>query len=331
MDFISKQDYEIIELVQSEILKTLKELLETKHLYQSISFNYAPIQDLIDNPDRSFGLSTKKTYYQFEGAQTRVGQSSSETIDPITAEHKQKIQKATNEFRNEFWMFSTGISEENHAQLVGGIAGGPSEFDFILPDIQISCSHCKKIFPHNAGYRGQIQEFKPLSEIVDGIPHQTFMFPYQCQACKGEPLVFLVHRKGMKFTLTGRNHFETIQVPKAIPREEREFYSDAIAAYNTGNILAGLFMLRTTIEQYMRRILVITDRMSGEDLADQYLILLDKDFPKDRYPSLKKIYMELSKPIHEAEKDAKQFEKSKADIEKHFELLKLIPLKQQQS
>ncbi|MHB8789479.1 MAG: hypothetical protein ACYDBT_06320 [Desulfobulbaceae bacterium] len=155
---------------------------------------------------------------------------------------------------------------------------------------------------------------------------QTFIFPYHCQSCKKEPLVFLVHREGIKLTLTGRNHFETVQIPKTIPKEEAVYVSDAIAAYNTGNILAGLFLLRTSIEQYMRRLLATTGKKRGDELADEYARLLDDEFPK-RYPSLKVIYDELSASIHAADSNASQFEKSHKDIEKHFELLKHLPLK----
>jgi len=76
----------------------------------------------------------------------------------------------------------------------------------------------------------------------------------------------------------------------------------------------------------MRRILHEKSRKTGDELADAYAALLDVEFPK-RYPSLKTIYNELSAKIHGAEKDDDQFEKSRNDIEKHFELLKNLPLK----
>ena len=89
--------------------------------------------------------------------------------------------------------------------------------------------------------------------------------------------------------------------------------------------MAGLFLLRTTVEQYMRRLLGVTGKKTGDELADDYARLLDCEFPK-RYPSLKVIYNELSGSIHAADKNTMQFEKSKKDIEQHFELLRHFPL-----
>jgi len=125
----------------------------------------------------------------------------------------------------------------------------------------------------------------------------------------------------------GRNHIEDIEIPKYLPKNESKYYRDAVIAYNTGNILAGLFYLRTLIEQYMRRITNNTDKkITGEDLADEYAKLLDDEFPK-KFKTLKKIYEELCVPLHGAQDDSEQFEKSNQDILKHFDALRLFPLK----
>jgi len=157
---------------------------------------------------------------------------------------------------------------------------------------------------------------------------QTFFFPFQCQNCKGEPLVFMVRRVNLKIILVGRNHFEEAQIPKYLSKPESKFFRDSIVAYNTGNILAGLFYLRTFIEQYMRRVTQKYDvKISGEELGDEYARILADDFPAHRYKSLKKVYEELSVPLHNAEDSTEQYEISKSDIFNHFDQLRLIPLK----
>lgn len=230
--------------------------------------------------------------------------------------------------KSSFWSFDTDMNEVAKPLTVatGGL------FSLSLPTVMVNCVKCNNSqpLPHNSGYKGLNYDLPSVNSWLnkngDRIPCQTFLFPYQCQACKEEPLVFLVRREENKLTLCGRNHFESINIPDTIPRQESEFYSDAIVAYNTGNILAGTFMLRTTIEQYMRRVLNNYDRVSGDELADKYSKLLDDEFPK-KYTTLKTIYEELSIKIHKAEKDAVQFEKSLADINRHFDLLKIMPLK----
>jgi hypothetical protein len=117
-------------------------------------------------------------------------------------------------------------------------------------------------------------------------------------------------------------------VPKTIPKEERDYFSDAVVAANTGNVLAGLFLLRTTIEQYMRRILKVTGkrRIKGEELAEEYARYLPDNFPQ-RYPSMKVIYEELSVALHSADANSTLFEDTKEAIEGHFDLLKHFPLR----
>jgi len=137
----------------------------------------------------------------------------------------------------------------------------------------------------------------------------------------------MVRREGLKLTLVGRNHFEIPQVPNTLPKEEMNYFGEAVMAFNTGSVLAGLFMLRTTVEQYMRRVLDTREKLTGDDLADRYAQRLADDFPKERYPSFKTIYDELSACLHAADANEEQFLKSRAGIEKHFALLEHLPLK----
>jgi hypothetical protein len=316
------ENFKITDYIRSEIEEKIKMLLEVKHLYQSTMINVDPINKFIDEAEKSseylFDMSRLKDMQSLSHHAGRVNPQSK------PEKYKKKFRDEANSILNEFWVF---LSEYTPDPQVMGFSNSINPCEFVLSSIQIPCANCDAFQPvHHAGYRGQTQRFEPVSMKITGIPHQTFIFPYQCQACMGEPIIFMVHRKGLKLTLTGRSYFEKIHVSATIPKEESKFFQDAIAAYNTGNVLAGLFLLRTTIEQYMRRILSITDRKSGEDLSDEYSKLLPDDFPKDRCPSLKTIYEELSVPIHEAKKDEKQFEKSKGDIEKHFDLLRLVPL-----
>ena len=46
---------------------------------------------------------------------------------------------------------------------------------------------------------------------------------------------------------------------------------------------------------------------------------------------MKTIYEELSEKLHEAKEDSEQFEKSINDIERHFDQLRLLPLKELQT
>ena len=245
--------------------------------------------------------------------------------------HRQDIRDSAQAILDNYWKFSTDTWIQRLITSKEKLSDCGTHF--ILPTISVPCSQCDAILPaHNSGFLGQEQEMQTVSWLIPKNGHtticQTFVFPYHCQSCKGEPLIFLVHRTGTKLMLVGRNHFEEAQIPNTIPQQESKYFSDAIVAYNTGNILAGLFLLRTVVERHMRRILMVTEKKTGDELADDYACLLNEEFPKHRYPSLKVVYSELSVPLHAADDDAVQFVKSREDIEHHFDLLKHLPLKE---
>lgn len=317
---------EAMVLLRSEILRCVKELLETKHLYQVVRIDIAPIKKMLDE---EYNSPEVKNAEKLLGALNVLASGPLDNIvEDAIKKYRQKIDNTVDVILDNFWSFSTDAYD--HLVTASGGNVSKSITHFSLPTISVVCSQCDATLPaHNSGFRGLKQDIQTISWMVTKgdkqMPCQTFVFPYHCQSCKNEPLVFLVHREGGKLTITGRNHFETIQIPKTIPKEEVYYLSDAVAAHNTGNILAGLFLLRTTIEHYMRRLLASTGKKTGDELAEEYARLLDDEFPQ-KYPSLKVIYNELSACIHAADNNAQQFEKSRKDIERHFELLKHFPL-----
>lgn len=155
----------------------------------------------------------------------------------------------------------------------------------------------------------------------------------QCQSCKTEPLVFLIRRRGGKLTLAGRSRIENISAPAFLPKHVREFYSDAVIAFNSGKPLPGLFMLRVVIEQFWselerRRVFIVSDerdRLHADRLADAYNDILPPEF-RDRFPSLGKIYKDISERLHNATADTELFEKSEREIVQHFDARRVMKL-----
>jgi adenylate kinase len=76
----------------------------------------------------------------------------------------------------------------------------------------------------------------------------TRALSYQCQSCKGVPEVFLVRREHLKRTNAGRAPIEHVEVPKDIPKHVSRFFRGAIVAHQSGQTLAGIFLLQTLIE-----------------------------------------------------------------------------------
>ncbi len=329
---MNQLDPNIVNMLHDEIIQRIIELLEKKHLYQYVRIDTTNVEKLIDDVKESAVKEFKerrkasRVLGEHPGA---VSRSPEVIIKDYVQRRQQGMRHTTDFIMASPWSFTTDVF--NQPLAVSDMRHTSEEAThFVLPTVSVLCKKCDSIQPHNSGFRGQTQEFQAVSKTINKegiqVPVQTFVFPYECQKCKEEPLLFLVHREGSKLKLVGRNHFEKVQVPKTIPSEEKEYFSDAVVAYNTGNVLAGLFLLRTTIEQYMRRILEITDRKTGDELANEYAALLHDEFPQS-YPSMKTIYEELSIVLHNADANSTQFEKSKKDIENHFELLKFHPLK----
>jgi hypothetical protein len=113
---------------------------------------------------------------------------------------------------------------------------------------------------------------------------------------------------------------EEIEIPRYSPKQVGKFYRGAVLAFNCGAYLPAIFMLRTTIEQFMRLAISAGDKkMSGEELTDAYASSLDADF-NNRSQSLKPVYATLSDAIHAAKDDnAQLFEAEQRKVLAHFE------------
>jgi hypothetical protein len=92
-------------------------------------------------------------------------------------------------------------------------------------------------------------------------------------------------------------------------------------------------MLRVVIEQFWselerRHVLIVSDergQLHADQLADAYNDILPPDF-KDRFPSLGKIYKDISERLHNATADTELFEKAAADIVEHFDARRMFKL-----
>ena len=110
-----------------------------------------------------------------------------------------------------------------------------------------------------------------------------------------------------------------------IPKAEQWLLSGAIVAAQTGNVLAGLFYLRSFIEQFARRQTGLTGRVTGEEIFAAYQELLPENY-RAHMPSLGSWYEQLSVPIHAASADMSVFEEAKSDILEHFDFRRIYKL-----
>lgn len=276
--------------LSSKVDEAFRRLLETKHLYQS----YRLSRDAIKAAAISSESGNRESLLA--------------TIDSaLDAEWKALDEISRQEFER------------------GPVAAGtPPLVAFYVDSLKSSCATCQKVMPFNLIKSVELREGRTRGAASSEPRCQDFVFVYQCQGCRSVPDSFLVRRQGDKLTLCGRAPIEYVEVPPYVPKKVRKYYSGAVVAFQSGQVLPALFLLRVLIEQFVRgRLEKDSEANRNESLrADQaveaYGKALDEDF-RQRFPSLKDIYGDLSSAIHAAEESAEVFEDSLAKIEKHFD------------
>jgi hypothetical protein len=198
---------------------------------------------------------------------------------------------------------------------------------FETPDVKLFCQPCNRIEAFNSISSEDFfqRESRPRFSMISGQRVQIFVFSFLCQSCKSTPEVFLVRRQGLKLINSGRAPIEYVEVPTAIPKSVKPFYRGAVLARHSGQTLAGIFLLRTVIEQWSREVTCQPDSWADEAL-EAYMETLPEDF-KQRFPSFPKLYTDLSADMHTARGDPALYEETRAEIVRHFEARRIFNLK----
>lgn len=314
-------DQALANAFQTRVTARLAELFERKHLYQSVQITIADFEPLI------LGLGKKAfkddPYYPSPGFGVR-------SAPKITAaEHSKRLTEQLELWLGKPWSFAEAFQiqrvlkrDQQRAEIAFGVA-----------TIRIACAACHNtVQPHNPGYLYYQGQPKPHTFTVESVIAEVHQFPFQCQNCKGEPLIFLVTRKKSRLTLVGRSQFPEISIPDYIPEKLSNFYRSAVIADQTGFTLASALYLRTLIEQNFYQtipevnIKAIKRNPTGDELADLYAKTLPKGFP-DGFPSLRKAYDDLSVIIHSGKENdevKKSFPVIRSAVDGHFKAVQLF-------
>lgn len=275
----------------------MKSLLEEKHLYQSIRLDYSDMLNFqvgYTIPPRDPTEGVREVQQEF----TRVVSAEWHPNDPA-----------------------------HRGPLVAYTQNIPLAIYFDVPTIKLFCEKCNRIEAFNVVSADDFLEHgkrpdKPYQSKNETV--QVFVVSLLCQSCKAVPDVFLIRRQGLKLTLAGRAPIEHVTVPPTIPKTVQQFYRGAIVAHQSGQTLAGNFLLRTLIEQWVREI--ITDLGLTPDKAlDKYMDTIPPDI-RGRFKSMAKVYRDLSADIHSATGSPQLFDSARRDIEEHYDLRRALNL-----
>lgn len=113
---------------------------------------------------------------------------------------------------------------------------------------------------------------------------------------------------------------EHISTPKVFPKKHAKFISDATIAHNAGQTLAGLFFLRTFIEQYVT---AETGKRIDKKALEAYGDTIPENI-RPQIPSLFHLYGKLSEATHKANADATLFDDVRKQLELHFKTKQVL-------
>ena len=309
--------------ISDSIFAAFKKLLSEKHLYQVVEIDLTSLRGVAVKRAEEIcrSLSHRGSTFSSRGSVTGTGNPG-----PIRTD----AEKSTVEMELEY---GTRLALQPWAPEIQSDDGTPQQIHptnavermipFKLPTIRTMCDTCDQ------------QPFNPIREGTECICSNTtdawYYLSYRCQNCKGRPVRFMVRREGMKVRLAGRDPVEKLPTPKVLPKEQAKYYGDSQIAHHAGQTLAGIFLLRVFVEQFLRsapkvkELLMKDPRAPGERIAETYQDTLPDAF-KERFPSLRSIYSKLSEAIHAANADAVMYERSCAEVVKHFEARRIFEL-----
>lgn len=291
MTTVSEEIQNYSKQFNSIISKAIKNLIEEKHHYQSFSIDFEPV---LSSMPKERANSYPSTNFFAAAECGRI---------PILSWYPQK-----GKYLDEFGL----IKFQNE----------PSIFVFQIPTVKVFCTKCDRLEPFNPYQFEDDRQF-----AFRNFYKQLYFFQFQCQSCKGNIISYLISRDKNKLMIVGRDPIELPVINRDFPKNEKKWISDALVARNCGQILPAIFLVRTFIEQYLRRLFpgIPMDKNSTELLFENYNKTLPDDF-KCRFPSFAKIYSDLSALIHEAREDIEILNNSIISLKEHFEAKRVFKI-----
>ncbi|MBK1814200.1 hypothetical protein JIN84_01075 [Luteolibacter yonseiensis] len=296
--------------VGQAISESLKILLSEKHLYQSVKVDFSCLDSIASENHRRAQAIASRPLMGGGGARG--------SAPPLS-----KFQAELNQYPQCGWFPSNAAALAGVATEIFHLNNQDAQ-KYLLPTIKTTCNHCDERGPFNP-----VGAFVENSKLV--MTDQWLSVSYQCQNCKKEPMRFLIRRNNDKFTLCGRDPFETIGLPSFIPKQHSSNFRNAIIANHAGQTLAGIFLMRVFVEQFWKSVpevaeaMINTLRPTGDELGEAYKATLSTSF-KDRFPTLCEVYSSLSEAMHSGRPDAEIFSTCHDQIIEHFDARRLFKM-----
>lgn len=247
--------------------------------------------------------------------------------DHILKDFEPQVESQLERVRIEFLNFVHREWLAKDPYIAIGHSGSLTKLVFSMPDVKLLGFECGRVEAFNSMSTDDfLRRFGPEEGYAKNHEtQQVFVASFLCQSCKSVPEVFVLRRAGRRLSICGRAPMERVDVPRVIPRILTKHYSSAVVAHNSGQSLAGNFLLRTLIEQWARNCVSNAMKLKADEILDAYMASLPEDF-RSRFRSLRDLYGQLSSDLHTAVGDPQLFEQSLSIIEEHFDARRLYKL-----
>ena len=293
-----KQSPQAEEVMAQLIESSIAQLLSTKHIYQNIEIDLSRIKKLGDEKH-----TPEKLEYEFR-------------LRPWLP-----ASKNTGYTQRERLITSTAMSGTQPTET----ALNDLNVLFTIPTIETSCAKCGKFVHHDSiPYLASSPYHLNPEAVKEPRGCQTFVFDFQCVACKGAPLKFIVTRTFNKIQLCGRSKVLEIPPPEFIPKKLRLIYSEAVASANCGDIYAGFYHLRTLLEHHMKTSCSIemSEYIEGDLLCSKYYETLNEAVA--RKAAVTNELKTCSKNLHARVGSFEEFTTVLKKVESHFKFIDSI-------
>lgn len=277
------------------IESSIAQLLSTKHIYQNVEIDLSNIKKLGDEK-----YTPDKLEYEFR-------------LRPWLP-----ASKNTGYTQHERFITNTAKSGTQHIDT----ALIDLNVSFSIPTIETPCAKCGNFIHHESiPYLASSPYHLNPEAVKEPRGHQTFVFDFQCVACKGAPLKFIVTRVFNKIQLCGRSKAIEIAPPVFIPKKLRRIYAEALASANCGDIYAGFYHLRTLLEHQMKASCSIdmAEYTDGDKLCGRYYETLDSIVAKKA--ALTNEFKACSRNLHTRTGTFEEFTSVLKKVEAHFKLI----------
>ena len=301
---------ELHDIISNKISESLRELLETKHLYQSLHIEWNPVITPVKAEQEKIKAEAQealKVMMARSSSRIRSGQQEECKDDAESHVTRQMLY-----YINAPWdLRPSRMPNRESLETVG-----PDcllKVRVKMPTVKLFCQKCNRVEAYKIEY---VEDHLNSSSSKD-IAEQIFVTSYRCQSCESNPEIFMINRLSNKLTLTGRSIIEFVEVPKVIPKDLKQYYSGAVVAFQSRQTLVGLFLLRVLIEQ--QGYIVCKSKTLKADKAIEYYMKSLPDEVKASFPSFSELYSNLSFAIHNADENDKLFKDSLEKIQTHYE------------